>query len=121
MTMYIRHGTSVFDRVPQYKQPGMTVQQFLRDNDALYGILQSVFNVGIGIQIFHTPIQVQGYFDGIQMYVKIVNQLGPTVRTQKWIHEQAISEGYNPRTKGGIRGFVHRYLTAYGELAYLGV
>jgi hypothetical protein len=78
MTMYIRHGTSVFDRVPQYKQPGMTVQQFLRDNNALYGILQSVFNVGIGIQIFHTPIQVQGYFDGIQMYVKIVNQ-GPTV------------------------------------------
>jgi hypothetical protein len=46
------------------------------------------------------------------MYVNIVNQLGPTFRTQKWIHEQAISERYNPRTKGGIRGFVHRYLTA---------
>jgi hypothetical protein len=60
MTMYIRHGTSVFEKVPQYKQPGMTVQQFLRDNNSLNGILQSVFNVGIGIQIFHTPIQVQG-------------------------------------------------------------
>ena len=121
MTMYLRHGTNVFERVPQYRKPGMSINQFLRDNSALYGILQSVFNVGIGIQLFRTPYNVQGYSDGIRMYVNIVNRLGPTIRTQKWIHEQAISERYTPRTKGGIRGFVHRYLTAYGELEYLGV
>jgi hypothetical protein len=85
---------------------GMTVDQFLRDNSALYGILQSVLNVGIGIQLFRTPMNIQGHSDGIRMYINVVKRLGPTVRTQKWIYEQAISERYHHGTKGGIRGFV---------------
>jgi hypothetical protein len=103
MTMYIRYGTNVFERVPQYKQPGMTVHQCHRDNNALYGILQSVFNLWIGIQMFHTPVQVQGYFDGIKMYIKIVNHWGPTVM--------------NRRLVKGITPVLRYYLTSYGELA----
>jgi hypothetical protein len=99
----------------------MTVHQFIRDNGTLYGILQSVFDIGIGVRLFRVPPIIHGYSDGIRMYVTVVNRLGPTHRTQKWLYEQAISERYTPRTRGGIRGFVNRYLAAYAELDYLGV
>jgi hypothetical protein len=74
------------------------------------GIVETVFNVGSGIQMFNSPIQNHGVFDGIKMYSRVVKTSGPTVRTPKWIHEQ-----------GWIRGLVHRSITAYGELATLGV
>jgi hypothetical protein len=65
MTMYLRYGTRVLDKVPQYRKPGMTVHQFLRDNGALYAVLQSVFNIGIGVRLFRTPPIIFGYADGI--------------------------------------------------------
>jgi hypothetical protein len=101
MTLYLRYGTKVFEKAPRYNKPGLDINQFLRDNDLFYGILQSVFNTGIGIQVFHHPIYTQGRLDGIRMYVKIVNELGPNLRTQIWIHERAIQERYTPRTIGG--------------------
>jgi hypothetical protein len=86
-----------------------------------YGILESVFNVSIGIQVCRHPIQTDGSYDGIRTYIKVVNELGPNHRTQVWIHQRSIQEKYHQRTVGGIRGFVHRYMTAYGELEYLGI
>jgi hypothetical protein len=74
------------------------------------GIVETVFNVGFGIQMFDSPIRKHGVFDGIRMYSRVVNTSGPTARTPKWIHEQ-----------GWIRGLVHRSITAYGEVATLGV
>jgi hypothetical protein len=68
------------------------------------GIVETVFNVGFGIQMFNSPIRKHGVFDGIRMYIRVVYTSGPTVRIPKWIHEQ-----------GWIRGLVHRYVTAYGE------
>lgn len=55
------------------------------------------------------------------MYIKVVNELGPNQRTQIWIHQRSLQEIYHLRTAGGVRGFVHRYQTAYGELDHLGV
>jgi hypothetical protein len=86
------------------------VPQFLRDNNAMFGIVETEFYVGFGIQMFNSSIRKHGVFDGIRMYSRVVNTSGPTVRTPKWIHEQ-----------GWIRGLVHRSITAYGELATLGV
>jgi hypothetical protein len=34
MTMYLRYGTRVLEKAPQYRKPGMTVHQFLKDDDA---------------------------------------------------------------------------------------
>jgi hypothetical protein len=82
MTTYLHYGTRVLDKAPQYRKPGMSVNQFLRYNSVLYGILQSVVT---GIQLFRTPMNVQGYSDGIRMYITVVNRLGPTHGTQKWI------------------------------------
>jgi hypothetical protein len=42
------------------------VPQFLRNNNALLGIVQSVFNVGIGIQMVSSLIWTHGVFDGIR-------------------------------------------------------
>jgi hypothetical protein len=102
---YLRHGIDVFQRAPKYHAPGLTLPQFLRDNNALFGIVETVSNVGFGIQMFNSPIRKHGVFDGIRMYIRVVNTSGPTVRIPKWIHEQ-----------GWIRGLVHRYITAYGEI-----
>jgi hypothetical protein len=87
---------------------GLTFPQFLRDSNALFGMV--VFYVGFVIQMFNSSIQKHGVFDGIKMYSRMVKTSGPTVRTPKWIHEQ-----------GWTRGLVHRSITAYGELATFGV
>jgi hypothetical protein len=121
MALYLRFGTRVFEKAPRYKKPGLSVNQFLRDNELFYGILESVFNISIGIQVFHHPIYSNGWFDGIKMYIKVANELSPNQRTQVWIFQKALEEKYHPRTSGGVRGFVQRYQTAYGELEQLGV
>jgi hypothetical protein len=121
MTLYLRYGIRGFEKAPRYNKPGLSVNQFLRDNEIVYRILESVFNVSNGIQVFRHPIQTDGNYDGIMMYVMVVNELGPNQRTQVWIHQRSIQEKYHPRSTGGIRMFVHRYMTAYGELEYFGV
>ena len=122
VTTYLLYGTHEFDKVPQYRKPGMTVHPCLCDNGALYyAVLQSVLNLRIGVRFFHTPPIVFGYADGIRMYVIVMNRFGPTDRTQKCLYEQAIGELFPSCAKGGKRSFVNRYFAAYDELAYLGV
>ena len=36
MSRYMKYGVSVFEKVPQYCKPGMSLKQFVRDNNALY-------------------------------------------------------------------------------------
>jgi hypothetical protein len=98
MTTYLWHGIKAFQRAPQYHAPGLTFPT-VPFNNALFGMDQLVFNVGIGIQMFNSPIRTH---DGIRIYIRVVNTLGPTTRIQKWFHEQANKERYTTRTKGRI-------------------
>jgi hypothetical protein len=105
----------------------------------------SVFNTSIGIQLFQSDEPVDGYYDGICMYLKVAYELGPNIRTHIWSYERVTPESYHPRAAGGIQGFVRRYYeratqetyhpraavdiqgfvrryqTAYSELEHLGV
>lgn len=97
-----------------------TIKQFWKDNEIFYGIVESVFKVKYATQVFNEPIRTEGHDDGIRLYLKVVNELGPDQQTQAWIHQQSLEEKYSRHTIDGIRGFVRRYQAAYGELELLG-
>jgi hypothetical protein len=55
-------------------------------------ILDSVYNTSIGVQLFQADKLVDGYYDGILMYLKVTNKLGPNISTQIWNHKRATQE-----------------------------
>jgi hypothetical protein len=115
MTLYLRYGWRILEMAPQYKRENLSLEQLKEDIELLNGIPYSIFNTSIGVQLFQSDEPVDGYYDGIRMYLKVANKLGPNIRTQFWNYERATQETYHPRAAGGIKGFVRRYQTVYSE------
>jgi hypothetical protein len=120
MASYLRHRKNVLVKAPQYNDSCPTLKQFWRDNEIFFGIVESVFKVKYATQVFNEPIRTEGHDDGIRLYLKVINELGPDQQTQAWIHQQSLEEKYSRNTVDGIRGFVRRHQAAYGELELLG-
>jgi hypothetical protein len=64
MLSYVRYGLKVFNKAPVYILPGLTITQFCKDNELLYGILEWVFDTDVGVEVFYNPIQTEGRDDG---------------------------------------------------------
>ena len=94
--------------------------QVQKDIEALYGALTTACTVGVGQDIC---LQYKETMDGLRAWIDMVNRYksGGDKETKISQLEAVLDRKFHDRYKGGLKGWVSDYETAFAELKALGV